>query len=297
MTIYRQQLRSVFCLAAALLFVFPLCGFGAVSAVPQQPRAQPDVVGSAAAGESLTPLNAVESAAQNGDLETLRRILKDGPPSEQASAFDLLYALDATLAIESVVADFHNQALGTRLLSLQLIDRSLVIDNETALNVLREALHDRDTVLSDCALDALARRVTPDNRLLLTSDLSGPETQARQLAEVSLAAADQDRASLLDLIRKGDGVVQSLAFETLAAKDPSSAIAELVSAFGDKASMTRVQSLELLIRTPYAERKLLLRVLQQAAADEDPNVKNLASRTLDEENRERAQEPGAPNIM
>jgi len=299
MVIYKRQLPGGFWLAGAILIVFPAFGVNAVSLDAQQSKVQQQPAWSGA-GASPTivsaVVNAVEAAYQGGDLETLRRILKTGSPSGQASAFDSLHALDPQLAVESVVADFRDHELGSRLQSLQLIDRSSTIDSQTVTSILREALLDEDTTVSDYAIGALARRTRTDSVVLVPSDLSGPDGGSQQLARVRLAAINHDLTALKEMMRKEDSVVQSAAFEALAVDDAASAAAELVSVFHDKSSLNRLQTLELLVRTRYTDHQVLMQVLQQASADEDPLVKDYGKRVLDQENLERAQAPSGPNI-
>jgi hypothetical protein len=224
------------------------------------------------------PAFAVQTAdaPEQWDRETLRTILREGSPSEQMRAFDTLQSFDSKFAVESVVADFHDHQLGSRLQSLQVIDLSPTIDPATVTSLLREALHDQDTAVSDYAILALSRRLQADTQVFSASDLAGPDTQVQQLARLRLAAVSHDDDTLRELIRKGDGAVLSAAFEALVADDTAGAFSELVAGFEDQSSPNRLEILKLLVRTLNTDPQLLKQVMQHATSDEDPVVRDYA---------------------
>lgn len=285
----RQTFPGAFWFTAAVLLICLFLGVDAFAYNSQPGNGQVQPTASAAPGTSPTRLTAVEAAAINGDRDTLRKILRNGSPAEKASALDALHAHDPVLAFELVASDFRDRAFGTRLQSLQLMDQSVAIDNLSLTNLLREALHDEDTAVSDYALQALSRRAQNENALLASSDIVSSDATTQQLARTRLAALGHDQSNLRELMRNGDGVVQSAAFEALAASDANIAFGDLIAEFQDTTSLHRQQTLELLVRTPFVDRQLLGGVLQQASSDQDPLIKDFAVRALNQKNREDAQ--------
>lgn len=294
MSILKQKLHGLRGLAAAVLLVYPACAAISASSLQQQP----DVSFRSDDGRSLRPSTeppVVASAAENGDRDTLQKLLRHGSISEQTAAFDALRSSDPVLAADLVASDFRAPESASRLHSLYLIDRSQLMDDQTANAFLREALHDTDTAVSEYALEALARRTQPDHRVFEAGNLGGPDSESKQLALVKLAALDQDSLRLHELLLRGNSAVQSAAFEALAVDDSSQAAAELESVFRDKTALNRMQALDLLVRSSRSSSHVIDRILREAADDADPVIKSYATGILGARAKEAAEEPTALN--
>jgi hypothetical protein len=245
--------------------------------------------------EGPTVTTALDKAVQTRDLDSLLKTVRNGSPNEQALAFDALNAMDPELAKQSVISNFRNHELGSRLQFLELIDRSLVIDPQTVNSLLRDALDDGDPLIRDYALRALTIRAREQPELLSSSDVPEGHGEAQQLARIHFAALRADTFTLLSFLRNGDAVVQSAALDRLAEYDSTSAIRELTNQFADQTSTNRLQTLDLLIRSPIADQSSVFRVLEQAAHDPDPIIAAHARPVLNKRNTEAAT-PNAPNV-
>ncbi len=283
---YKLPAHGCLSLAAALLLTSP-----AFASPPSQPTFEiPSAVGAAKS-------NPIEEAVHNADRDSLQGFLEHGSPDVRTAAFEGLTAFDPDLSVRHITADFQNLASPTRLDSLRVLDQSLQIDSQTAINFLKQALHDEDGAIKEAALAALTRRSQDDNSIISPSDLSGPESEAKQLAKVHFASLNQDQAGLIDLMKIGSAGTQQAAFDALATTDAVEATHQLVHEFQDKTSPSRLRTLELLVRSPYTGRPALFDLLHSASNDEDQVVKAYASQILTDLKDEETAQPSGPNII
>ncbi len=215
------------------------------------------------------------------DRQEPHRGVAQGSPAATVSAAGQSAKLERLMAM---VRD-HSSLL--RVQALESIDNSATFETEAVDRIFAEALDDADPMVAEAALGALLHRGEEQVRLVRESDLLKHPGEASELVRVRIAARNQDAAALTELMRNGNAAVQASAFEALAMMDAPMAVEALRMEFLDAASLQRLQSLELFLRSPYANTsRALMPVLEAASRDEDPLVRARAKEALRE--REKA---------
>lgn len=190
--------------------------------------------------------------------------------------------------LERLVATVRDHASLLRVQALEAIDHTATFEEAAVERVFVEALDDADPLVAEAGLRALLHRGDEQLRLVRESDLLQHPGEASDLVRVRVAAGNQDAAVLRELMRSGSAVVEERAFEALAMLDAPTAVEALRGEFLDTASLHRLQSLELLIRSPYAnDAKTLVPLLETASGDADPLVRARAKEALMGRNRPR----------
>lgn len=198
-------------------------------------------------------------------------------------ATEIPSAADAPRVTSGLLQALHEPSSLTRASLVDRVDQSPAFDEITALPLLQDLLQDSDPLVRESALHALLRRDNEANPTLSERDVADVQGQEAELAKVHFAAKKDDTRTLRDLILSGDAVVQESAFNALASRDALSAVQVLHSEFLDKDSLSRLQTLQLLIRSVYTNAPAdLITTLQMAASDEDPLVRDYAQSALND---------------
>jgi hypothetical protein len=193
--------------------------------------------------------------------------------------------VDAARALDGLVTQLQNRSSIHRVEAVEAIAASATADPEKVNRTLRDALEDEDPVVADAALSALVRR--GEDPGLTESELQRNRGEYSELARVQLAARNRDSSALKELMGNGDAVVQEAAFAELATEDPKAAVEALKEELFDRNSLYRVQTLELFVRSPYANSSAtLMPVLEEASRDDDAMVKERAEAFLKEKQAE-----------
>ncbi len=189
--------------------------------------------------------------------------------------------MDAPVAADRLLQAFRDPSSLTRVESLEAIDDSTAIAPETIVATLQEALHDDDPLVREAALRALLRRDNEQTPVLNQADVSAFQGETAELAQIHFAAKNADSSTLKDLMRQGNAVVQQAAFEALAATDLPGAIETLRAELQNTQSLYRLQTLQLLAESVYAESSSqLMPILQEVQHDRDPLLRAYARQLL-----------------
>jgi HEAT repeat protein len=195
--------------------------------------------------------------------------------------------VDAPVAANQLVLAFHNESSLKRVSLLEQVDASTAINPEAAISLLHDSLRDDDQLVREAALRALIRRDSVQNPVLTEADVDSFQGENAELARVHFAEKNADTSRLKELMQQGDAVVQQSAFEALATTDLPGAVEALRAELRDTKSLYRLQTLQLLTTSSYTNSpNQLLPILREAAADQDPLVRDFANQTLKEKKQE-----------
>jgi hypothetical protein len=192
-------------------------------------------------------------------------------------------AAEHAARLDSLLAQVRDTSSLYRVQALAAIDASPAVDAETVRGLLHEMLEDRDPLVAQTALQALLRRGDEELAVIRETDLERFSGETKELAEVHLASSNRDVSALRALMKNGDAVVEQAAFEAFATNDARAAVDALMEDFRDTSSLSRLQTLELMIRSPYTNSAaVLMPVLEAASKDANPLVKATALRAIKE---------------
>lgn len=139
---------------------FTSSGAPADTAGPQSP------VGGTPTDPSFAPLladmeaklAAIAEAAGTGNPQALRTYLKDTDPVIEGAAFEALVVQDAQSAVHDLLSIIRDTGQATRRQFLEILASSPAVDEGTTVAALRAAAVDRDPLVKQYAIEALARR-------------------------------------------------------------------------------------------------------------------------------------------
>ena len=205
--------------------------------------------------------------------------------ARKAVALDALELNEHAAQLESLRSQLEDHSSLLRVQTMQTLGASITVDAETANAILQDGVEDRDPVVAEAALLAFLLRGDEQMAQVRAMDLSHFSGETRELAEVRLSSLSDDRSTLCELMKNGDAQVQQAAFDALAATDTTQAIDTLTAEFRDTTSLFRLQTLELLLRSPYTNSPAIAgALLEKARRDDDPLVQAFAVKALDEKN-------------
>jgi hypothetical protein len=204
------------------------------------------------------------------------------PAPERATVAALsLDPADTALRFDSLAETLRDRSSLERVPTLEAIAASPDIAATSVESLLLGALEDRDPLVAEAALRALLAREDADVLPALERHLAQHIGENGEWVRVELAARKNDLTALRRLLRNGDALVQERAFEALASKDADAAVELLRKSFEDPASLHRLQTLDLFVRSPYTNSPAtLVPMLELASKDRDPLVRDRGRQLL-----------------
>jgi hypothetical protein len=216
--------------------------------------------------------------------------LPDTSPQRSAVASSI-DPVEASLQVDTLVSKFLDRSSLQRVQTLEEIDASPAIMPETLNSLMLDAMDDHDPLVAEAAVRALLARDDEQVLQVLDRHLKRYPGETMDLGRVRLAARSEDLTALRKLMRNGDALVQERAFEALAAYDTDAAVDLLKKEFEDPQSLYRLQTLELLVRSPYTNSSATLKpILELASRDSDPLIRDRGKQLLSENAAETASE-------
>jgi len=230
------------------------------------------------------------SCPAGAQSNTRARAVPEVRQEASAGSLNSINPPEAASRLEELKSALRDRSSLERVRAVEEIDASNTIDAATAENLLREALDDKDPLVSEAGFRALARRGDERVRLVSESDAEEYPGPTGELAKVRFAALRQDTSDLRELMWNGDAVVQEAAFEALASSDATAAIQALRAELQDPTSLYRLQTLELFVRSPYTNSSATLTpILELASEDHDSLIQERAKQVLAEKRAESRQ--------
>jgi len=225
----------------------------------------------------LLAIGCLAGAQSNTDTRAVPEVRNE----ERAASPHAVNASEAASRVEELKSTLRDRSSLKRVQAVEEIDASITLDSATAENLLREAIDDQDARVAEAAFRALVRRSTDQLQLVPESETEKYPGPTGELAKVHFAAFHQDTAALGELMRNGDALVQEAAFEAWASRDTNAAIEGLKAELQDVMSLHRLETLELVIRSPYTNSHVtLMPILELASEDRDPRVQERAKQVL-----------------
>jgi hypothetical protein len=155
-------------------------------------------------------LTALQSAANNGDWDSLRRYLQDSDPAVQAAAFEAMAALDKAGAIRDLLAHVKDTRQPTRFQALELLVQGAGADEQTVMSVLTEALQDPDPAFNAYAVQMLAGHDSAAALAALRQALHADPATSLMILE-SVAHTKSGPALLREALTSSDETVRNTA--------------------------------------------------------------------------------------
>lgn len=156
-------------------------------------------------------LGALQSAATQGDEETLRKAILDPDPLVQGTALEALAQKDRQGAIDILLSAAKSDQSGQRLEALQRLDQSGLADQATVLPLLREALGDQDPSIRGYAVQSLAARGGADVMSYLRQALRDQDPSVRLMVIGNVAQKDEGLPLLQEALSDPDESVRTSA--------------------------------------------------------------------------------------
>jgi len=225
----------------------------------------------------LLAIGCLAGAQSNTDSRSVPAVRDE----ERAASPHSVNPSEVASRLEELKSTLRDRSSLKRVQAVEEIDASVTIDSATAENLLREAVDDQDARVAEASFRALVRRSTEQLQLVPESEAKKYPGPTGELAKVHFAAIHQDTAALGELMRNGDALVQEAAFEAWASRDTNAAIEGLKAELQDVMSLHRLETLELVIRSPYTNSHVtLMPILELASEDRDPRVQERAKQVL-----------------
>jgi len=156
-------------------------------------------------------LAALNTSAQQGDQETLRKAVLDSDPVVQASAFQALAGQDKNAAVAALLEAVRSDQPSTRLEALQLLNQSGNADEETVLSALGDGVKDVDPTIRLYSVQAVATRGGPEAMGYLRQALGDPNHSFRAIVISAAAQNDEMRPLVNEVLSDPDESMSSLA--------------------------------------------------------------------------------------